>query len=177
MEAFNNAKKHAEENRARLKEKIENALEDLDGFPVTTKFLFDKPHNDIEIINNENKITYKFKKGTSSLNNEEIFVIPGTCTDPSYIVKGQEGLIRSHNTINHGAGRKYTRAQLFSKYRRTNFDNMFRDIVLNVDTKKMIEEIPKGYKNIEDVITSAEEKGLIERIAKLKPVGVVVDRK
>lgn len=41
----------------------------------------------------------------------------------------------------------------------------------------MVEEIPKAYKNIEDIIDTVEEYGLAKRIAKLKPVGVIVERK
>jgi tRNA-splicing ligase RtcB len=105
-----------------------------------------------------------------------VFVIPGTAVDAAYLVEGSFGLENSLGTINHGAGRKYTRAQIFSKYRRKKFDNLFNEIALNVNPKKMIEEIPKAYKNIDDVMDSVEEYDLARRIARLRPVGVIVER-
>ncbi len=41
----------------------------------------------------------------------------------------------------------------------------------------MIEEIPKAYKKIEDIISSVEKYNLGEKVAKLKPLGVIVERK
>lgn len=40
----------------------------------------------------------------------------------------------------------------------------------------MTEELPVRYKRIDPVIESLEESGLVKRVAKLKPVGIIVER-
>jgi tRNA-splicing ligase RtcB len=107
---------------------------------------------------------------------ELMIVIPGNCVDSAYAVIGQEGLSQTHKTINHGCGRKYTRSQLFSRFRRADLSETFKGIVLNVSPSQMTEEHPSGYKNIEDVIDSLERFKIARRIAKLNPVAVIVDR-
>jgi len=172
LTAFKQAKDYARGNRDKLREDVIKAIGGYSA--VNPNLLFDKSHNDIQVMADGN---IKLKKGTSSLAPGEVFVIPGTAVDSSYMVVGEEGLKDSNNTINHGAGRTYTREQIFCKFRRKNFDNLFRDVVLNVPVSQMIEEIPKGYKNIEDIIDSVEQFKLARRIVKLKPVGVIVERK
>jgi len=172
LKAVKEAVAYASANRDYLRQLIEQSLINTNGYPVDTKTIFDKPHNDIEVQSDG----YKIKKGTASLIPGDVFVIPGTAVDAAYLVEGSFGLENSLGTINHGAGRKYTRAQIFSKYRRKKFDNLFNEIALNVNPKKMIEEIPKAYKNIDDVMDSVEEYDLARRIARLRPVGVIVER-
>ena len=41
----------------------------------------------------------------------------------------------------------------------------------------MIEEVPAGYKNIDDVINSVEEQRLAKRLARLKPLVMIVKKK
>jgi len=175
LAAFAQARKYAQANRAQLKVLVEKALEEMHGGRIGTRMIFDKAHNDISVI--ERGQTYKLRKGAAKLGAGDIFVIPGNCSDPAYVVTGLPGLKETHYSINHGCGRKYTRAQMFCRFRRTDFDEFFNTISLNVRPSQMIEEMPKSYKPIEEVVSSAEEAGLVKRIAKLRPVGVVVERK
>ena len=174
LQGFQEALNYATANRYYVKKLIDIALEDFHGCEISTTTLLDKAHNEIRIL--ENGPFFKIQKGTTTLNAGEISIIPGTCADPAYIVLGTEGVKAAHNTLNHGVGRKYTRSQLFSKFRRTKYSHFFKDIALNVSPKQMIEEIPVGYKNIEDVMNSVETSNLARRIARLRPVGVIVSR-
>jgi len=174
--AFSEARNYARLNRDILAKIVGEALSRMHETDVKTSMLFDKPHNDIQPVNGQEGV-YKLKKGTAYLRPGEIFVIPSNAVDSAYVVLGLPGLEKSHFTINHGCGRRYTREQIFSKFRRVKFNYMFKDVVLNVDPKRMIEEIPKGYKHIGDVVDAVEEHGLARRIAKLIPVGVIVERK
>ena len=176
LNAFNDAKNYARANRDSIRILIKKALEQDMNNPIILDPIFDTIHNDIQVEDTD-PLTYKIKKGTASLKEGGLFVVPGTAVDPAYVVVGQKGLSESHNTINHGCGRKYTRKQTSVKFRGKNFSHIFKDVALNVDSKKMVEEIPKAYKNIEDIIDTVEEYGLAKRIAKLKPVGVIVERK
>lgn len=167
LQAFEQAKEYARQNREALRKIIEQAL------GSESQLFYDKPHNDIEIQENGN---LKLKKGTSSLEEKEFFVIPGTCTDSAYAITGCAGLRDSNYTINHGCGRKYTRSQLLSRFRRSDLSEFFKEISLNAEPRQMIEELPVGYKKIEDIINSVEEFNLAQRIAKLRPIGIIVDR-
>ncbi len=166
--AFAEAKKYAGQNRTELRRIITDYLDD---YP--SELIFDKAHNDIEPCDES---AYMIRKGTASLEPGEIFMIPSTATGYAYLVRGKEGLTESYNTINHGCGRKYTRSQMFSKLRKTNFESMFNGIAMNVSYKQMIEEVPTAYKNIEDVIASVEAYNLAEKIAAFRPLGLIVER-
>ena len=168
LAAFAEAKTYALQNRNELRRMI---TEHLEEYPST--FIFDKAHNDIEPYGGD---AFKIRKGTASLQPGEVFMIPSTATGHAYLVRGKEGLVESYNTINHGCGRRYTRSQMFSKLRKTNFESMFNGIAMNVSYKQMIEEVPTAYKNIEDVIASVEEFNLAEKIATFRPLGLIVER-
>ena len=143
----------------------------LNDYPA--QLVFDKTHNDIETYDDK---SYKIRKGTSSLQPGELFIIPSNAADAAYLVRGREGLADTYYTINHGCGRKYTRTQMYTRLRKTNFEYMFKGVALNVSYKQMIEEAPVGYKDIQDVLASLEEFKIAEIVAKLKPVGVIVER-
>lgn len=168
LAAFTEAKNYAVQNRNELRRII---TEYLDDYP--SALIFDKAHNDIEPYGED---AYMIRKGTASLEPGEVFMIPSTATGYAYLVCGKEGLTVSYNTINHGCGRKYTRSQMFSKLRKTNFESMFNGIAMNVSYKQMIEEVPTAYKNIEDVIASVEAFNLAEKIAAFRPLGLIVER-
>ena len=168
LAAFAEAKDYALQNRSELRRIITEYLDDYQAI-----FIFDKAHNNIEPFGND---AFKIQKGTASLEQGELFMIPSTATGNAYLVRGKEGLAQSYNTINHGCGRRYTRSQMFSKLRKTNFESMFNGIAMNVPYKQMIEEVPTAYKNIEDVIASVEEFNLAEKIATFRPLGLIVER-
>jgi release factor H-coupled RctB family protein len=168
LAAFAEAKDYALQNRNELRRMITEHLEDY-----RTTFILDKAHNDIESCDED---AFKIRKGTASLKPGEVFLIPSTATGNAYLVKGKEGLAESYYTINHGCGRKYTRTQMFSRLRKTNFESMFSTIAMNVTYKQMIEEVPTAYKNIDEVITSVEEYDLAEKVAALRPLGLIVER-
>ena len=168
LAAFAEAKDYALQNRSELRRII---TEYLNEYPST--LIFDKAHNDIEPYGDD---AFKIRKGTASLKPGELFMIPSTATGNAYLVRGKEGLAQSYNTINHGCGRRYTRSQMFSKLRKTNFENIFSGIAMNVPYKQMIEEVPTAYKNIEDVIASVEEFNLAEKVATFRPLGLIVER-
>ncbi len=175
LKSFSEARDYARKNRLLLRQIVEEVISG--EFQGNGSFSFyDKPHNEIESIINGSTY-HKLMKGTSTLQEGEMFVIPGTATDSAYVIVGEEGLKDSHNTINHGAGRKYSRNQTLSKFRRSDLDEMFKNIVLNVRPNQMVEEVPAAYKNIHEVIASVERFKLARKVAKLRPIGVIVERK
>jgi release factor H-coupled RctB family protein len=169
---FRKMKAYAKTNRDELRKRVEEAV--LDGTNRETEVLFDSVHNDIV----EENGVYVLRKGAAQLSFGQLGIIPSNCCDFSYLVVGDKGLSKTGNSINHGCGRKYTRSQVFQKFRRKkDLDSIFNGVILNVRPSQMIEEVPAGYKNIDDVINSVEEQRLARRVAKLKPLAMIVERK
>ncbi|MBN1181762.1 MAG: RtcB family protein [Bacteroidales bacterium] len=166
------AKEYASANRTYLSKKIGEALDS----EITS--IFDNDHNGIDQIDDGSDKLYCVRKGATAIIGKELSVIPGNCVSEAYIVSAGRNISDSYGTVPHGTGRKYIRAQLFSKFARSKkIDQQFEGIKLNVNPKKMIEEIPAGYKPISDIISAVEEFGLGKKIARLKPLGVIVERK
>ena len=104
-----------------------------------------------------------------------LVLIPGSRGDYSYLVEPAADCSIALNSLAHGAGRKWQRGEckgrLSHKYsadslRRTAFGS----IVVCADKALIFEEAPQAYKNIDSIIEAMRQTGLIEPIARLKPV-------
>ncbi len=104
-----------------------------------------------------------------------LVLIPGSRGDYSYLVEPVADCSIALNSLAHGAGRKWQRGEckgrLSHKYsadslRRTAFGS----IVVCADKALVYEEAPQAYKNIDSIIEAMRQAGLIEPIARLKPV-------
>ncbi|MGC2035736.1 MAG: RtcB family protein [Thermoplasmata archaeon] len=104
-------------------------------------------------------------------------LIPGDMGTASYVLVGlPTAMERSFGSSCHGAGRLLSR---HASVRRFRFDEVTRDllergILVKSATKEGVtEEAPGAYKNIEEVVRSAEGAGLTRRVARLVPLGVI----
>ncbi|MFA9949309.1 RNA ligase RtcB family protein [Dentiradicibacter hellwigii] len=104
-----------------------------------------------------------------------LVLIPGSRGDYSYLVEPAADCTVALNSLAHGAGRKWQRSEckgrLSHKYsadslRRTAFGSL----VVCADKALVYEEAPQAYKNIDSIIAAMQHAGLIEPIARLKPV-------
>ncbi|SES72948.1 RNA ligase RtcB family protein [Thorsellia anophelis] len=133
--------------------------------------ILDLCHNFVEY--NQSNQGYIHRKGASP-SDKDIAVIPGSRGDFSYIVRTNEN---NHllNSIAHGAGRKWRRSHCRANLRNLyQFDELFKtklgSHVICHDRNLMYEEAPEAYKAVIPIIDSLVEAGLIEVIAKLKPL-------
>jgi release factor H-coupled RctB family protein len=109
-------------------------------------------------------------------------VIPGSRGDYSYLVKPlsqngktSENLNTSLFSLAHGAGRKWKRGEchgrLGHKYKR---EDLYRTAlgsrVVCGNKELLYDEAPQAYKKCETVISDMVDAGLIEVVAKLRPV-------
>ena len=106
-------------------------------------------------------------------------VIPGSRGDYSYLVKPLESksdnLSTSLFSLAHGAGRKWKRGEchgrLGHKYKR---EDLYRTAlgsrVICGNKELLYDEAPQAYKKCETVISDMVDAGLIEVVAKLRPV-------
>jgi len=108
-------------------------------------------------------------------------VIPGSRGDYSYLVRplSEESSSEEHATslysLAHGAGRKWKRGEchgrLGHKYKR---EDLYRTAlgsrVICGNKELLYDEAPEAYKKCETVISDMVDAGLIEVVAKLRPV-------
>lgn len=104
-----------------------------------------------------------------------LVLIPGSRGDYSYLVEPAADCAIALNSLAHGAGRKWQRSEckgrLSHKYRAESLRRTgFGSIVVCADKALIYEEAPQAYKNIDSIIAAMQHAGLIEPIARLKPV-------
>jgi len=171
LNGLHTAIEYARANRRKLAENIAKVLD------CDIKEIFDQDHNAIDNCIYRNTRQFRIRKGATLVQQNKPAIIPANCTSPAYLVKPAANIADTYNTLPHGTGRKYTRAQLFAKFARSKrLSDQFKNIMLNVSPKKMIEEVPTGYKPISDILKALTNFKLATPIAKLIPLAVIVDR-
>lgn len=105
------------------------------------------------------------RKGATPAGCNDLGIIPGSMTDPGFIVRGK-GEPDSLNSASHGAGRLMSRTKALSSI--TN--NALKKVLEEKEVQLIggdLDEAPMVYKNIETVIAS--QTNLIEVLAKFTP--------
>lgn len=136
--------------------------------------LLDVHHNFLQHTEIDGQPGWLHRKGATP-SDCGLVLIPGSRGDYSYLVEPRADCRISLNSLAHGAGRKWRRSEcksrLSHKYsteslRRTDFGS----IVVCADRALVYEEAPQAYKNIDGIIAAMVHAGLIEPIARFKPV-------
>jgi len=103
--------------------------------------------------------------------------IPGSMGTASYVLVGTERAMQeTFGTVCHGAGRAMSRtAAKKGRDVRTEIQKLeAKGIFLRSETRDgILEEIPEAYKDIESVIEVVDRAGLAQRVARLRPLGVI----
>ena len=137
----------------------------------------DHSHNlaSVEFIEGEKKIIHR--KGASKIFRKDgkIYptVLPGDMIRGSYIVLGSERLLKeTHGSICHGAGREYSRRESMKKFRIGELKKMISEkgILLDIKNRKIIEEFPKAYKDLNWIMKYLEKNKFIDNSIFLKPI-------
>lgn len=103
-----------------------------------------------------------------------VVVIPGSRGDFSYLVRPTGDQQNNAFSLAHGAGRKWQRGAARGRLEKYRPDDFLKTplggrIICN-DKDLIFEEAPQAYKNIGSVVGDLVEAGLIERVAKLRPL-------
>jgi len=146
----------ARENRKRMIDTIVSLL----GNPEELLFI-NRNHNHAEI--KEEFVIHR--KGATHAEEGMLGVIPGNMRDGSFIVKGK-GNEASLCSSSHGAGRVLSRNQAFLALNVDQFHDDMQGICTN-HTDKMLDESPRAYKDIFEVM--ALQKELVDVIDHVKP--------
>jgi len=176
-------------NRQMIMHKVRGLLKRY--FPkVKSNLVYDIAHNISKIEEYGGKELLVVRKGaTRSLGKgrKEIpsvyrkvgqpVLIPGSMSTPSYILVGtKEAEEKSFGSSAHGAGRAHSRKWAHKELDMNQLKKILdeKDIVLEGSPKATIEESELSYKDVEEVIDVTDKAGLAKKVAKLKPIAVMI---
>ena len=199
LDAMRNAANFAFANRLFLGLMVVRALTETLGRPVSSRLVYDAPHNLIWEPEGHGE-RYLHRKGATPASGPDApgtpfsytghpVIIPGSMGDASYVLagSGREDLLCS---ACHGAGRSLTRGRSThvdeAVYKRaieklhvvTPLDpdspsvRCRRDILAKYH-QRMKEEAPYAYKPITPVVQSVEDAGIARRVVRLWPLVTV----
>ncbi len=145
--------------------------------------LIDIPHNLLSLENVGDDKFWLHRKGAATTNQayyknpeySDIAIIPGSRGSLSYIVRTLGDGNKNLHSLAHGAGRKWNRSSCKQRLsRRFSKDDLLQtklgSHVICDDKELLYEEAPEAYKNVDHVVDSLLDAGLIEVIATMKPV-------
>lgn len=146
----------------------------LDRWRAEGTCLLNVHHNFLEQTEIDDTIGWLHRKGATPTD-KGLVMIPGSRGDYSYLVQPAEDCQISLNTLAHGAGRKWQRGEckgrLSHKYTADSLrQTEFGSVVVCQDKTLIFEEAPQAYKSIDSVIAAMKNAGLIELVARFKPV-------
>ncbi|MEX9786251.1 RNA ligase RtcB family protein [Providencia manganoxydans] len=165
--AHQDALQFAETNRQLI------GLRMLQQVKATGEMRLDINHNLVEPYTFRGIEGWLHRKGATP-SDRGMVVIPGSRGDYSYLVMPNNNDI-SLNSLAHGAGRKWMRTEckgrLSHKYTPLQLSRTSLGSRVICANKQLIyEEAPQSYKSIDTVIESMVAAGLIDVIARLRPV-------
>jgi len=99
-------------------------------------------------------------------------LIPGSNKDYSYILRPLPGAAKSAYSVNHGAGRKLSRAQASRTLSQRHIDDAYaaEGILVNLDGRVPLDEAAPAYKSSEEVLRAVIDARLAEVEHKLWPL-------
>jgi tRNA-splicing ligase RtcB len=103
-------------------------------------------------------------------------IIPGTMGTASYLLHGtQTAMEETFGSTAHGAGRKMSRAGAKREFKGEEVQKYLASIGIVVKATSMpvvAEEAPGAYKDVDEVVKTADEAGISKLVAKMVPLGV-----
>ncbi|MBU1078710.1 MAG: RtcB family protein [Spirochaetes bacterium] len=189
------ASNYAWANREIIGHFIREAFQEcIDCDPKEIKLLYDVAHNIAkfekhkvrnrvrDLLVHRKGATRAFGPGTIGLPDRykstgQPVIIPGDMGTASYILSGSDVAMKeTFGTVCHGAGRVLSRrkAKQIADKEKLYSDLKKDGITLKASSwRSVAEEIPEAYKDIDEIIRVVTESGLAQKIARLRPVGVI----
>jgi tRNA-splicing ligase RtcB len=102
-------------------------------------------------------------------------LIPGSMGDASYILRPRPGAARSLYSVNHGAGRRKSRAGARREITQADAHRRMRElgVLVNAGGRVPVDESPACYKPSDEVIRAVTEAGLAEVEVRLLPIASI----
>lgn len=169
VEAVQWAQDYAVQNRREMMRLVLDAMQSKQaGLPsfTLTKEAINCHHNYVEQEVHFGESVYVTRKGAISAYKDELGIIPGSMGAKSFIVRGL-GNEESFCSCSHGAGRKMSRTKAAKTFTIKDLRGQTQGVECRID-KRVIDEIPGAYKDIDEVM--ANQKDLVEVVHTLKQV-------
>lgn len=168
IEAVHWAQEYAKVNRELMMDFTVKAMRKSKLLPKfeLTDMAINCHHNYISREQHFGKNVWVTRKGAVLARKGVYGIIPGSMGAKSFIVKGL-GNKESFDSCSHGAGRLMSRTEAKQRFTLKDHREATQGVSCRVD-KDVIDETPKAYKPIEDVMNA--QKDLIEVVATLKQI-------
>jgi tRNA-splicing ligase RtcB (3'-phosphate/5'-hydroxy nucleic acid ligase) len=103
--------------------------------------------------------------------------IPGSMGTASYVLAGRPGAMeQTFGTVCHGAGRRLSRTAARKQVQGAALERELAASGITVaaaSRRGLAEEAPMAYKDVDRVVEVVERAGLADRVARLRPIGVI----
>jgi tRNA-splicing ligase RtcB len=167
LRAVSWAQRFALLNRQIMMHATLDALAEFMGFPFQTDLMaINCHHNYVSLENHFNENVWVTRKGAVSAQQGELGIIPGSMGERSFIVRGK-GNKESFCSCSHGAGRLISRTEAARRFTLEDHAKDTAGVECRKD-KDVLDETPKAYKNIDDVMKAQED--LVEIVHTLKQI-------
>jgi len=165
--------------------------------PTPLKLIYDVPHNMAKLETHQGSRLWVHRKGATRAFGPELMtatyfakigqpiITPGSMGTASFLLVGTGNSEESLCSVNHGAGRVMSRTAARGKTRRGKIitpasisDERFKRSMEGIklitgDKRKIKEEAPDAYKDIEEVIRIVVECGWAKAVARMLPLAVL----
>ena len=113
--------------------------------------------------------------GTQWADRGHPILIPGSNRDSSFILRALPGASVSGYSVNHGAGRRMSRAAARRAFKQADVDAAYREagVVVNLDGVVPIDESKDAYKPVREVVAAVERAGLATIEHELRPLASI----
>lgn len=104
-------------------------------------------------------------------------LIPGSMGTYSWVLTGKtEAMLKTFGSSCHGAGRVFSRKGARKLMRSDQLIQELREKGIEVmagSLSDLVEEAPGVYKDVDEVVESVVQAGIVERVARLRPIAVI----
>ena len=146
----------------------------LQAMRAKAQYLLDVSHNHVVPARFCGADGFLHRKGATPAD-QGMVMIPGSRGDFSYLVMPLVDCHDALDSLAHGAGRKWARSdcvgRLAHKFKSDELrKTRFGSTVVCSDKELLYEEAPQAYKDVDDVVASLVDAGLVRLIARFKPL-------
>jgi tRNA-splicing ligase RtcB len=165
--------------------------------PTPLKLIYDVTHNMAKLETHGGSSLWVHRKGATRAfgpkrmaasifaQTGQPIITPGSMGTASFLLVGTGNSEESLNSVNHGAGRVMSRTAALGKSRRGRTtmpslisDEQFKRSMKGIkliagDSRKIKEEAPDAYKDIEEVVRIVVECGWAKPVARMVPLAVL----
>ncbi|MGI6307800.1 MAG: RtcB family protein [Dethiobacteria bacterium] len=101
-------------------------------------------------------------------------IIPGSMGTSSYVIVATPKVIETFYSVNHGAGRIMSRREAKRQITVEMLRKQLGSVLFLGDSEKnILDEAPRAYKDIDAVVNTLAEIGIIKKVARLSPLAVI----